>query len=141
MDRISHDHRSWNMSRIRSRDTHPERAIRSMLHRQGLRFRVNVTSLPGSPDIVLPRYRCVIFVHGCFWHRHQGCKNATTPKTRRAFWRDKFTANVARDIAMRRKLHQLGWRVRVIWECEVPPLATSQAKINAVVRTITLKKR
>jgi DNA mismatch endonuclease (patch repair protein) len=141
MDRISKGHRSWNMSRIRSRDTQPERMVRSMLHRQGLRFRVNVRSLPGSPDIVLSRYRCVVFVHGCFWHRHQGCKYTTTPKTRSAFWQHKFAANIARDIEVRRKLRQLGWRVCLIWQCEIRSSSVLQSKVNAVVRQITLRRR
>ena len=109
------------MSRIRSRDTTPERSVRSALHQLGLRFTINGprnTSLPGKPDIVLPRHRTVVFVHGCFWHRHHGCKLAATPKSRTGFWHHKFTTNVARDQRNQAALDALGWRVVVVWECE-----------------------
>jgi DNA mismatch endonuclease, patch repair protein len=119
MDRISKDHRSWNMARIRSKNTAPEKIVRSLLHRMGYRFRLHVTSLPGKPDLVLPKYKAVIFVHGCFWHRHPGCKYAYSPKSRVEFWEKKFEQNIdAHDKAMR-ELGQMGWRVLVIWECEL----------------------
>jgi len=118
-DRISEEHRSWNMSRIRGRDTKPEIAVRSMLHRLGYRFRVNRRDLPGKPDIVLPKYRTVVFVHGCFWHRHPGCKYSYTPKSRVEFWADKFRKNVERDRRVRNELERLGWHVEVVWECEL----------------------
>ncbi len=107
------------MSRIRGKDTGPEIAVRSSLHRLGFRFRLHVNDLPGRPDIVLPKYRTVIFVHGCFWHRHKGCRFAYTPKTRTAFWTAKFAENVARDALNRQSLEGLGWRVLVIWECQI----------------------
>ena len=120
MDRLSKERRSWNMSRIRSGDTQPERVVRSILHRLGYRFRTTTgNALPGKPDIVLPRYRTAIFVHGCFWHRHSGCRFAYTPKTRVAFWRRKFNSNVARDKRVQSVLRQDGWRVLTVWECEV----------------------
>lgn len=119
MDRLTPDQRSWNMSRIRGRDTHPERVVRSLLHRRGFRFVLGRRDLPGKPDIVLPRWRSVIFVHGCFWHRHRGCKNAVLPKTRPAFWSAKLAGNVARDAKNARRLTLLGWRVLVVWECEL----------------------
>jgi len=118
MDRLTPEHRSWNMSRIRSRDTSPERVVRSLLHRLGYRFRLHRRDLPGSPDIVLPRHRAVVFVHGCFWHRHRGCRFAYTPKTRQQFWMQKFRENQARDERARRKLRRMGWRVLVVWECQ-----------------------
>lgn len=118
-DTISSTHRSWNMSRIRGRDTGPEVKLRSLLHRAGYRFRLHDRSLPGSPDIVLPKHRTVVFMHGCYWHRHEGCQNATTPSTRREFWQAKFDGNVARDSANRESLSELGWRAIVIWECEL----------------------
>jgi len=90
-----------------------------MLHRAGYRFRKNVSSLPGRPDIVLPKYRTVIFVHGCFWHRHKGCKDATTPKTNKAFWKKKFERNVANDKKHARDLKKLGWRVITVWSCDI----------------------
>ena len=107
------------MSRIRGTDTKPEILVRSMLHRAGYRFRKNVKTLPGKPDIVLPKYKTVIFVHGCFWHRHKNCKDATTPKTNKAFWNKKFERNVANDKKHARELKKLGWRVITVWECQV----------------------
>jgi len=118
MDRLSPEHRSWNMSRITGRDTKPEIAVRSILHRLGYRFRLHRRDLPGRPDIVLPRHQTAIFVHGCFWHQHSGCRLAYQPKTNVDFWNQKLTANVARDRANTRKLRSLGWRVLTIWECQ-----------------------
>lgn len=118
-DVFSKHKRSEVMSRIRSRDTAPERAVRSMLHRKGYRFRLHVRSLPGSPDVVLVRLRTAVFVHGCFWHRHRGCRFAYVPKSRPGFWSNKFSSNVARDSRARAELRRLGWRVLVIWECEL----------------------
>ena len=119
MDRISKGHRSWNMSRIKSGNTKPEIVVRSLLHNMGYRFRLHRKDLPGKPDIVLPRYKSVIFVHGCFWHRHKGCKNATSPKTKKIFWREKFIANVERDRKVQKELKSLGWSIQIIWECEL----------------------
>ena len=107
------------MSRIKSKDTTPERIVRSFLHRNGLRFRLHVKELPGMPDVVLPKYKTVIEVRGCYWHRHQGCKYAYTPKTRIEFWQKKFAENIARDQRTEAELRKLGWNVIVIWECEV----------------------
>jgi DNA mismatch endonuclease (patch repair protein) len=118
-DFLSPEERSERMSRIRSRDTAPEVALRKALHRQGLRFRLNVKKLPGKPDIVLPRYKSVVLVHGCFWHRHEGCKVATTPKSNTPYWMDKFGRNVARDARVAEELTSGGWRVFVAWECEL----------------------
>ena len=120
-DTISKEHRSWNMSRIRSKDTTPEKAVRSVLHRVGYRFTVNGPKnrlLPGKPDIVLPKYNTVIFVHGCFWHRHKGCKDASVPKTRTDWWLKKLDGNVARDRRNQSLLKKAGWRIIVVWECE-----------------------
>ena len=118
-DALTSERRSWNMSRIRGRDTEPEVKLRSLLHRAGYRFRRHDRNLPGRPDIVLPKYRTTIFVHGCFWHRHEGCSNATTPSTRPEFWKVKFEGNVARDRANTERLSDLGWRVIVVWECDL----------------------
>lgn len=118
-DKLSKERRSWNMSRIAARDTKTELCVRSALHRLGFRFRLHRTDLPRKPDIVLPRYRTVIFVHGCFWHRHEDCKNASTPATRREFWEQKFSRNVERDREVQAALLADGWNVYVIWECEV----------------------
>ncbi len=110
--------RSEIMSRIRGRDTKPEMVIRRIAHGLGFRFRLHRRDLPGSPDLVFPRHRAVIMVHGCFWHRHPGCKYASSPKTRARFWEDKFEGNVVRDRRNEEALGELGWRVMVIWECE-----------------------
>lgn len=118
-DRIDRVRRSWNMSRIRGKDTSPELVVRSLLHKLGFRFRLHVKDLPGKPDIVLPRYRTVIFVHGCFWHRHARCKLAYTPKSRVRFWKSKFAGNVARDKKACAQLRRQGWKVLTVWECSV----------------------
>jgi DNA mismatch endonuclease, patch repair protein len=106
------------MSRIRGKDTTPELKVRSALHRAGLRFRLHRSDLPGTPDIVLPRHRTVVFVHGCFWHRHNGCKYAYTPKSRAEFWHEKFERTVERDREAVKALRELGWQVLTVWECE-----------------------
>lgn len=111
------------MSRIRDRDTEPEKRVRSLLHRMGYRFRLHDRTLPGRPDIVLRRYRTVIFVHGCFWHRHPGCRYAYSPKTRVEFWEAKFAGNVVRDQDAQASLALAGWRVVTVWECETRDLA------------------
>src|SRR5450759_3948198 len=111
MDIISKEKRSWNMSRIRSKDTKPEKIVRSLLHRMGYRFRLHVQDLPGKPDIVLPRHKTVIFVHGCFWHRHPKCKYAYTPKSRIEFWSKKFEDNIARFRVVKKELVHIKWKV------------------------------
>jgi DNA mismatch endonuclease (patch repair protein) len=118
-DIVTPEQRSRMMGRIRGRDTQAELLVRRYLHRAGLRFLVNDRRLPGSPDLVIPRYKAAIFVHGCFWHRHEDCRFATNPSTRVDFWQAKFAANVARDRAANAELCKLGWRPFVIWECEV----------------------
>ena len=118
-DRISKAHRSWNMSRIRGKDTTPEILLRKLLHRAGYRFRLHSPDLPGKPDIVLKKYKTVIFVHGCFWHRHEGCPGATLPKTHTDFWLDKFRGTVERDRRKQKELEEAGWRVVTVWECQL----------------------
>lgn len=118
-DRISKEHRSWNMSRIRGKDTDIEKMVRSYLFSRGFRFRKNDKRYPGKPDVVLPKYKTVIFVNGCFWHRHEGCKYATTPKTNIEFWIEKFNRNVENDKLHIKQLQEMGWRVITIWECEL----------------------
>ncbi len=118
MDRLTKQHRSWNMSRIRGAHTKPEIRVRSMLHRMGYRFRLHRKDLPGKPDIVLPKYQTVIFVHGCFWHRHPGCRFAYTPKSRVEFWSKKFARNVERHKEVEAELSEQDWRVVLVWECE-----------------------
>lgn len=111
--------RSVVMSHIRGRDTRPERAVRSMLHSMGYRFRLVVANLPGRPDIVLRKYETVIFVHGCFWHRHRRCRFAYTPKSREEFWLKKLNSNVTRDSQVEMELRKLGWHVVIVWACEL----------------------
>ncbi len=117
IDVVDQATRSRMMSSIRSRNTGPEVALRSALHRLGFRFRLHRAGLPGRPDIVLPRHDAVVFVHGCFWHRHPGCRLAYTPRSRQDFWELKFAANVDRDARQRAALLEGGWRVAVVWEC------------------------
>lgn len=107
------------MSRIRNKDTEIEVEVRKYLFHKGYRYRKNVYSLPGKPDIVLSKYKTVIFIHGCFWHRHNGCKNATTPKTRTEFWQKKFDQNVANDRIHQDDLVSKGWHIIVLWECDI----------------------
>ncbi|MEO9470092.1 MULTISPECIES: very short patch repair endonuclease [Sphingomonadales] len=111
--------RSRNMALIRGKDTKPELQLRSLLHAEGFRFRLHHPNLPGRPDIVLPKYRTVIFVNGCFWHRHKGCRFAATPKTRLDFWNEKFKATITRDKEKTAQLTNLGWCVLTVWECEL----------------------
>ncbi len=118
-DRISKEHRSWNMSRIKGKNTHIEKTVRSYLFSRGYRFRKNDKRYPGKPDVVLPKYHTVIFINGCFWHRHKGCKYATTPKTNTEFWIEKFEHNVTNDERHVKRLQEMGWQVLTIWECEL----------------------
>lgn len=118
MDTLSRERRSWNMSRIRGRNTKPELVVRSILHRLGYRFRLHRRDLPGRPDIILPKHKTVILVHGCFWHRHSRCKYAYTPKSNLPFWQEKFASNIERDRVAVHRLRKLGWRVVVVWECQ-----------------------
>jgi len=133
-DTITKEHRSWNMSRIRSRDTKPEKKVRSLLHSMGYRFRLHDRSLPGKPDIVLPRFKTVIFVHGCFWHRHARCQYAYTPMSRVEFWKHKFQKNIERDRNKELALHGLGWHVLVIWECELREAADLAERLDTVLQ-------
>ncbi|QTT81999.1 DNA mismatch endonuclease Vsr [Pseudomonas chlororaphis] len=118
-DFLSPKERSERMARIKRSNTRPEIALRKVLHSLGLRYRLNGAGLSGKPDLVLPRYKAVVFVHGCFWHRHSNCSIATTPKSNTEFWVEKFKKNVARDYRVTELLKATGWRVFVIWECEV----------------------
>jgi DNA mismatch endonuclease (patch repair protein) len=115
----SKETRSYNMSRIRSKDTKPEMLVRRFLHKNGFRYRLHVKDLPGKPDIVLPKYKTVIFVNGCFWHGHEGCKYYVVPKTRMEWWLNKINGNIANDAIAENLLKSAGWRVINIWECEL----------------------
>lgn len=118
-DTISPEHRSWNMSRIRNKDTKIEVLVRKYLFSRGYRFRKNDKRYPGKPDVVLPKYHVVIFVNGCFWHQHPGCKNATMPKSNTEFWKEKLGKNVTNDSKNIEKLSSMGWKVITLWECEL----------------------
>ncbi len=129
MDKITPERRSWNMGRIHSANTKPELTVRSLLHRMGYRFRLHRKDLPGKPDIVLPKYKTVVFVHGCFWHRHADCQYAYTPKSRVDFWETKFQKNIERDEKTRTALESIGWKVLVIWECELSNIESVADKL------------
>ena len=122
--------RSRIMRSVRQTNTGPEITVRRALHGLGLRFRLHRRDLPGTPDIVLPKYKIVIFVHGCFWHRHKGCRKASTPKTRVEFWTEKFDRNVERDRRTETAVLERGWRVWTIWECEVRNAEDLKARIK-----------
>ena len=118
MDVLSPVERSAQMALVRSKDTKPEWTVRRIVHALGFRYRLHSALLPGKPDLVFPRLRKIIFVHGCFWHRH-GCRYTTTPKTRTLFWEEKFAANVARDRRVRRALRAMDWQCLVVWQCQL----------------------
>ena len=131
----SKETRSYNMSRIRSKDTKPEMLVRKFLHKNGFRYRLHVKDLPGKPDIVLPKYKTVIFIHGCFWHGHEGCKYYVVPKTRTEWWLNKIEVNTNNDLKSEEQLLLKGWKIIKIWECELKK-ATFQASLNTLLSTL-----
>ena len=130
MDIVSADRRSAMMSGIRGRDTKPELTVRSLAHRLGYRFRLHRRDLPGTPDLVFPGRKKIIFVHGCFWHRHPGCRFAYQPKSNVETWRAKFETNIARDVRVREQLDRTGWDVLVVWECETGDIEMLTSKLR-----------
>jgi DNA mismatch endonuclease (patch repair protein) len=132
MDRLTPERRSWLMSRVFSKNTSAEMRVRSAAHARGLRFRVHRKDLPGTPDLVFPKWRTAIFVHGCFWHRHSNCKKATTPKTRVDFWQEKFDRNLARDQANLAALCAAGWRAELVWECQTKSPEVLKARLDDI---------
>lgn len=128
------------MSRIRGKDTKPEIMVRKFLYAQGFRYRLHVKDLPGKPDIVLPKFKTVIFVHGCFWHSHYGCKKATLPKTRTEWWKAKISKNVEKDAASITRLIEAGWNVLIIWECELKSITSSDVLKDLSERIIRNKQ-
>ena len=140
-DTLTPAQRSYNMSRIRSWNTTPERAVRHALWHKGYRYRLNDKRLPGSPDLVLPKYRAVIFINGCFWHGHRGCTKYVVPKTNEAFWREKIARNIARDELNAQRLDTLAWTVITVWECELGKknLDDTIARIEADLRAAKTK--
>lgn len=115
----SKETRSYNMSRIRGKNTKPEMLVRKFLFSKGFRYRLHVKKLPGKPDIVLPKYKTVIFIHGCFWHGHEGCRYFVIPKTRTDWWLNKLNANIQKDITSKDFLEKRGWTVLIVWECDL----------------------
>jgi len=130
MDKLTRNERSQRMSLIRSRDTRPELAVRRIVHAMGYRYRLHGEDLPGSPDLVFASRRKVIFVHGCFWHRHAGCRLAQTPQSRLDYWGSKLASNRKRDMRNQRQLRQKGWRLFVVWECQLRNQDRLMGKIN-----------
>ena len=135
MDTLTKEQRSKIMSRVRSTDTSPEVAVRRWLWARGYRYRKNVKRLPGKPDIVFRKLKTLVFVHGCFWHRHPNCKVATMPKSNSKFWWRKFNANVSRDIENEKSLHAAGWTVIVLWECEI-----NDAALQHLAETLEMQR-
>lgn len=140
VDILTPQKRSELMGRIRGVDTNPELFVRRTLHKRGYRFRTHVRDLPGRPDLVFARRRAVIFVHGCFWHRH-GCKKTYTPKSRQEFWHKKFNANVERDKRDQKLLTETGWRFLVVWECEVESGETTVDRMVAFLGPPRMPRR
>lgn len=132
MDTFSPEKRSAIMSAVPSTNTKPEKIVRSAAHRLGLRFRLARPKLPGSPDLIFPRWRVVVFVNGCFWHRHPDCSRATMPKTNQDYWAEKFKRNVARDHAAIKLIEALGWRAATIWECECRNLEAATSVLSGI---------
>ena len=134
VDTVSPEKRSRIMAAITAKDTKPELTVRRAIHAMGYRFRLHRKDLPGKPDLVLARHKLVVFVHGCFWHQHKGCKIANVPKSRPEYWLPKLRSNTERDIASRAALEELGWRVEVIWECETKDLDRLADRLEAIFK-------
>lgn len=128
-DRLSKEQRSANMRAVKGRDTGPEKTVRRLAHGMGYRFRLHRADLPGNPDLAFPSRRAVIFVHGCFWHRHTCQRGVLSPKTNAEFWRSKLARNVARDRRVRRELTKLGWQSAVVWECQLKDIPSVKTRI------------
>lgn len=135
MDVFTEEKRSQIMSRVSGKNTKPELVVRSLLHRMGYRFRLHRKDLPGKPDITLPKYNKVIFVHGCFWHGHTGCSRSKRPTSNEKFWMEKLDKNIARDKAAIDNLKELGWAVMVVWTCEVNNLHTLKNKLQLFLKS------
>jgi DNA mismatch endonuclease (patch repair protein) len=138
-DRLSTQQRSVLMSKVHATDTKPEIMLRKELFHRGFRYRKNVANLPGKPDIVLPKYCAIVFIHGCFWHQHPGCKEAIRPKSRQEYWEVKLDRNIKRDAETIEKLTKLGWRVYIVWECELRPHCRQQTIDNLISALRSLK--
>jgi DNA mismatch endonuclease, patch repair protein len=134
MDHVSPERRSHIMRLVKPINNKTEIAVRRILHALGFRFRLHGQGLPGKPDVILPKWRTIVMIHGCFWHRHAGCRKATTPKTKRSFWKKKFDANVKRDRRVHAELEGLGWRICVVWQCELASPAELAKRLDAFIR-------
>lgn len=132
--------RSYNMSRIKGKDTKPEMLVRKFLHSQGFRYRLHVKDLPGKPDIVLPKYKTVIFVHGCFWHGHEGCKYFVVPKTRTDWWLNKINGNITNGNKAVKSLIAEGWKIIIIWTCNLKSVNTNDNLRSLLVLLLNEKK-
>lgn len=132
VDHISPERRSWLMSRVKGKHTTPEVRVRRAAHAMGLRFRLHRKDLPGKPDLLFPRHRIALFVHGCFWHRHGNCSKASIPRSRIDFWKSKFEKNVSRDAECQEALRRAGWHVAVVWECETKSDEILSAKLMSL---------
>ena len=135
-DPLTPEQRHYNMSRIRSKNTKPEEVVRKYLFSHGFRYRKNDNRYPGKPDLVLPKYKTAVFVHGCFWHQHPGCRNARIPENNREYWQRKFDRNRQRDKEEQKKLEDMGWHVIVVWECEISNKKKRTERLAALVKEI-----
>lgn len=133
VDTVSKSIRSRIMSRVKQRHTRPELVVRSLLHRLGYRFRLHRKDLPGSPDIILPKFRTAIFVHGCFWHQHKNCNKSRRPSSNQGYWNAKLDENISRDMRKERELSKRGWRVATVWQCEIRNLESLSKKIKKLL--------
>ncbi|MHB8137988.1 MAG: very short patch repair endonuclease [Smithellaceae bacterium] len=129
-DTLSPEERSKRMSLIRGKGSAPEMKLRCLVHKMGFRYRLHIKELPGKPDLVFPSRHAVIFMHGCFWHRHEKCKLSRLPKSKLGFWKTKLEENIKRDVRNQRQLISLGWRILIVWECEI----TDTERVSAIVR-------
>ena len=133
-ERLTTEQRSALMRKVRAKDTKPEMSVRRMAHHMGFRFRLHRRDLPGTPDLVFPRLHLALFVHGCFWHQHEGCRLASLPKSRQEYWLPKLRRNIARDETAREQLKALGWRVETIWECQCRSADRLKARLTGLLR-------
>lgn len=136
-DNLSKEDRRYNMTRIKSKDTKPEEVVRKFLFSKGFRYRKNDKCLPGKPDVVLPKYKTVIFVHGCFWHCHDGCPHFVLPKSNQEYWHPKLEKNLKRDIEHKIRLTNMGWKIIIVWECELKSVLRQHSLQNLVTRILT----
>ncbi|CAN5662751.1 hypothetical protein BH10BAC2_BH10BAC2_01930 [soil metagenome] len=133
----SKETRSYNMSQIKGRNTKPEMLVRTFLHAQGFRYKLHDKSLPGKPDLVLPKYKTIIFIHGCFWHGHNGCKYYVVPKTRTAWWMNKINGNIANDKKAIKALKKDGWKIIIVWECDLRTVKVEKTLIKLLNKLLS----